>query len=93
MSRYQLQTEDGKVHYLDAEIEQRVQALEEAVIALQEHLGLAASQEIAASLQESAAFRSSLQEEELRLQEISLSMRLEEEALEIMPGALEESAE
>lgn len=84
MSRYTIQTEDGKVHYMDAEIEERVRALEEAVIGLQVHLGLDASQEMAASLQESLAFESRIEEEKLQLQEAAAAMHA---------GALEESAE
>ena len=68
MTRYTIQTEDGKVHYMDAEIEERVKALEKAVIALLEASGGDAS-EISAGLQSSLDFEAALEEEKAKAQD------------------------
>ena len=75
MARYQMQV-DGKVYHMDAEIEERVKALEKAVIALLEAAGEDTST-LSANLQASLDFESQLAEEEAAAQVAALSMRQE----------------
>ena len=76
MARYQMQV-DGKVYHMDAEIEERVKALEKAVIALLEKAGEDTST-LSANLQSSLDFEAQLAEEEAAAQVAALSMQQEE---------------
>ncbi len=61
MARFEVQV-DSKTYFIDTELEARVQALEAAVLALQEKAGAEVSAEISANLEASKAFFTSLEE-------------------------------
>ena len=75
MARYQIQV-DGKVYHMDTEIEERVKALEKAVITLLEKAGEDTST-LSANLQASLDFETQLVEEEVAAQAAALSMQQE----------------
>ena len=83
MARYQMQV-DGKVYHMDAEIEERVKALEEAVITLLEAAGKDTSI-LSANLQSSLDFEVALAEEN---EAAAIALAAQEEALAAQEAAI-----
>ena len=87
MARFSIQA-DGEVYFIDAELETRVRALEEAVLALQDKAGVGASEQIAANLQASLNF----EQAQAEAKAVALSAEaLDAEALDAVSLALEEA--